>query len=189
MAQLSRVGGVIFVSRFTGLSPCTMAQIPTRQRILASQNLWKHEGQVTTQKRTAPSITTKGNRSSTNDRQGRWWMHAQWKQHSLHTTPITCCTSQGYVQAAVGHESFEFEGALSRWVAYPWVPCTRHGGVTGASCTSITRCRHPPRVVRIQATLRIPTLRMGRHLRDHEAPARKTCGTSTAIKAVYVHSC
>ena len=36
------------VSRFTGLSPCTMAQIPTRQRILASQNLWKHEGLVTT---------------------------------------------------------------------------------------------------------------------------------------------
>ena len=30
-----------------------MAQIPTRQRILASQNLWKHEGQVTTQKRIA----------------------------------------------------------------------------------------------------------------------------------------
>ena len=29
----------VTVSRFTGLSPCTMAQIPTRQRILASQNL------------------------------------------------------------------------------------------------------------------------------------------------------
>ena len=41
---------VIKVSRCTGLSPCTMAQIPTRQRILASQNLWKHEGQVMIQK-------------------------------------------------------------------------------------------------------------------------------------------
>ena len=30
------------VYRFTGLSPCTMAKIPTCQRILASQNLWKH---------------------------------------------------------------------------------------------------------------------------------------------------
>ena len=37
-----------YVSRFTGLSPCTMAQIPTRQHILASQKLWKHEGLVTT---------------------------------------------------------------------------------------------------------------------------------------------
>ena len=32
------------VSRFTDLYPCTMAQIPTLQRILASQHLWKHEG-------------------------------------------------------------------------------------------------------------------------------------------------
>ena len=28
------------MSRFTGFSPCTTAQIPTRQRILASPNLW-----------------------------------------------------------------------------------------------------------------------------------------------------
>ena len=33
------VGRLQYVSRFTGLSPCTMAQIATRQRILASQNL------------------------------------------------------------------------------------------------------------------------------------------------------
>ena len=48
------------VSRFTGLSPCTMAQIPTRQRILASQNLWKHEGLVTTHTRRAimPYLST-----------------------------------------------------------------------------------------------------------------------------------
>ena len=46
------------VSGFTGLSPGTMAQIPTRQRILASQNLWKHEGLVTTQKGTASSTTS-----------------------------------------------------------------------------------------------------------------------------------
>ena len=31
------------VSRFTGLSPCTMAQFPTRQRILAVQNLSGNE--------------------------------------------------------------------------------------------------------------------------------------------------
>ena len=33
----------IGVSLFTGTSPCTMAQIPTRQLILALENLWKHE--------------------------------------------------------------------------------------------------------------------------------------------------
>ena len=144
------------VSRFTGLSPCTilMAQIPTRQRILASQNLWKHEGQVTTQKRTAPSITTKGNRSSTNDRQGRWWMHAQWKQHSLHTTPITCCTSQGYVQAAVGHESFEFAEVATHSEGWNSKGCLnahhsrrmtapRDGRARRPSNPPVSRARHP----------------------------------------------
>ena len=54
----SRLGTGLGVSRFTGLSPCTVAQIPTRQRIFASQNLRKHEGLVTTQKRIASSTTS-----------------------------------------------------------------------------------------------------------------------------------
>ena len=62
------------VTQFTGLSPCTMAQIPTRQRILASQNLWKHEGQVTTQKRIASSIHSKLVIQGT----GVWLGHACW---------------------------------------------------------------------------------------------------------------
>ena len=34
-----------------------MAQVPTRQRMLASQNLWKHEGLVTTHTGTSMTCT------------------------------------------------------------------------------------------------------------------------------------